>query len=76
MACAHVTTETANLVQTLQDGGAETVLIASNPLSTQDDVDLRQRNPSKAFVSWLARMSRPKPLISCRRCRMVELKPS
>jgi adenosylhomocysteinase len=38
VACAHVTTETANLVQTLQDGGAETVLIASNPLSTQDDV--------------------------------------
>ncbi len=37
-ACAHVTTETANLVQTLQAGGAETVLIASNPLSTQDDV--------------------------------------
>ncbi len=38
VACAHVTTETANLVQTLQAGGAETVLIASNPLSTQDDV--------------------------------------
>ncbi|CDM64803.1 adenosylhomocysteinase [Pyrinomonas methylaliphatogenes] len=37
-ACAHVTTETANLVRTLQAGGAETVLIASNPLSTQDDV--------------------------------------
>jgi adenosylhomocysteinase len=37
-ACAHVTTETANLVRTLQAGGAETLLIASNPLSTQDDV--------------------------------------
>jgi adenosylhomocysteinase len=37
-ACAHVTTETANLVRTLQAGGAETTLIASNPLSTQDDV--------------------------------------
>jgi adenosylhomocysteinase len=37
-ACAHVTTETANLVRTLQGGGAETLLIASNPLSTQDDV--------------------------------------
>ncbi len=37
-ACAHVTTETANLVRTLQAAGAETVLIASNPLSTQDDV--------------------------------------
>ncbi|MBA3440598.1 MAG: adenosylhomocysteinase [Pyrinomonadaceae bacterium] len=38
VACAHVTTETANLVRTLQEGGAETVVIASNPLSTQDDV--------------------------------------
>lgn len=37
-ACAHVTTETANLVRALQAGGAESVLIASNPLSTQDDV--------------------------------------
>jgi adenosylhomocysteinase len=37
-ACAHVTTETANLVRALQAGGAETLLIASNPLSTQDDV--------------------------------------
>lgn len=37
-ACAHVTTETANLVRTLSAAGAETVLIASNPLSTQDDV--------------------------------------
>jgi adenosylhomocysteinase len=38
VACAHVTTETANLVLTLQAGGAEALLIASNPLSTQDDV--------------------------------------
>lgn len=38
IACAHVTTETANLVRTLQAGGAESVVIASNPLSTQDDV--------------------------------------
>ncbi len=37
-ACLHVTTETANLVRTLQAGGADIVLIASNPLSTQDDV--------------------------------------
>lgn len=37
-ACAHVTKETANLVRTLKDGGAEAILIASNPLSTQDDV--------------------------------------
>ena len=37
-ACLHVTTETACLVQTLQQGGADVVLCASNPLSTQDDV--------------------------------------
>lgn len=36
-ACLHVTTETANLMRTLQSGGADTVLCASNPLSTQDD---------------------------------------
>ncbi len=36
--CLHVTTETANLMRTLQKGGAEVVLCASNPLSTQDDV--------------------------------------
>jgi adenosylhomocysteinase len=38
IACAHITTETANLARALQAGGAESVLIASNPLSTQDDV--------------------------------------
>jgi adenosylhomocysteinase len=37
-ACLHVTTETANLMATLQAGGADLVLCASNPLSTQDDV--------------------------------------
>ncbi|PWT96563.1 MAG: adenosylhomocysteinase [Candidatus Melainabacteria bacterium] len=36
--CAHITSETANLATTLQTGGAECLLIASNPLSTQDDV--------------------------------------
>src|SRR5512138_3587832 len=36
--CLHVTTETANLMRTLQAGGADVVLTASNPLSTQDDV--------------------------------------
>ncbi len=36
--CLHVTTETANLMLTLKEGGAEVVLCASNPLSTQDDV--------------------------------------
>ena len=37
-ACLHVTSETANLMKTLQAGGADIVLTASNPLSTQDDV--------------------------------------
>src|SRR3989339_1323807 len=37
-ACLHVTAETANLVRTLKAGGADVVLCASNPLSTQDDV--------------------------------------
>jgi adenosylhomocysteinase len=37
-ACLHVTTETANLMETLAAGGAEVALCASNPLSTQDDV--------------------------------------
>lgn len=36
-ACLHVTTETANLMRTLKAGGAEIVLCASNPLSTQED---------------------------------------
>ena len=37
-ACLHVTTETANLALTLKEGGADVILCASNPLSTQDDV--------------------------------------
>lgn len=37
-ACLHVTTETANLMRTLKEGGADVTLVASNPLSTQDDV--------------------------------------
>ena len=37
-ACLHVTSETANLMRTLQIGGADVVVCASNPLSTQDDV--------------------------------------
>src|SRR4051794_39819880 len=37
-ACLHVTTEAANLLMTLRDGGASVVLCGSNPLSTQDDV--------------------------------------
>lgn len=38
VACSHITTETANLARALKAGGADAVLIASNPLSTQDDV--------------------------------------
>jgi adenosylhomocysteinase len=38
VACVHVTTETANLALTLRSGGADAVICASNPLSTQDDV--------------------------------------
>ena len=45
-ACLHVTTETANLVHTLQAGGADVVLCASNPLSTQDDVAAAPPRPS------------------------------
>jgi adenosylhomocysteinase len=45
-ACLHVTTETANLANTLHLGGADLVLTASNPLSTQDDV-------AAALVSYL-----------------------
>lgn len=37
-ACLHVTCETANLIRTLKAGGADVMLVASNPLSTQDDV--------------------------------------
>ena len=37
-ACLHITTETANLALALKEGGAQVVLCASNPLSTQDDV--------------------------------------
>jgi adenosylhomocysteinase len=36
--CLHITTETANLALTLKAGGADVILCASNPLSTQDDV--------------------------------------
>src|SRR5919202_3034366 len=49
-ACLHVTTETANLVETLQAGGAEVALCASNPLSTQDDVAAALCEESRVFV--------------------------
>src|SRR5256885_10000198 len=49
-ACLHVTTETANLVETLQAGGADVALCASNPLSTQDDVAAAPCEQSGIFV--------------------------
>src|SRR3954453_17009694 len=51
-ACLHVTTETANLARTLKAGGADVVLCASNPLSTQDDVAaaLVDRYDGKGFA--------------------------
>jgi adenosylhomocysteinase len=51
-ACLHVTTETANLARTLKAGGADLVLCASNPLSTQDDVAaaLVDRNDVSVFA--------------------------
>ena len=54
--CLHVTTETANLAITLKEGGADVVLCASNPLSTQDEVAaaLTGRRPGRPrrFVPW------------------------
>jgi adenosylhomocysteinase len=49
-ACLHVTSETANLVETLQAGGADVALCASNPLSTQDDVAAALCEQSGIFV--------------------------
>ncbi len=49
-ACLHVTAETANLARTLQAGGADLVLVASNPLSTQDDVAASLVNHSEIPV--------------------------
>src|SRR4029079_10032758 len=50
--CLHVTAETANLARALKAGGADLVLIASNPLSTQDDVaaSLVQHFPTPAVA--------------------------
>ncbi len=53
-ACLHVTSETANLVITLKEGGAEVALCASNPLSTKDDVAeaLRKEYSIKVFARY------------------------
>ena len=50
-ACLHVTTETANLMRTLKAGGADVVLCASNPLSTQDDVAAASSRNSRSRSS-------------------------
>jgi len=57
-ACLHVTSETANLAVTLKDGGADIVLCASNPLSTQDDVERRRWPASTASQPTPSRRGR------------------
>jgi len=59
-ACLHVTTETANLMLALRDGGAQLALCASNPLSTQDDV-------AAALVASTASPSTPSAARTTRR---------
>ena len=57
-ACLHVTSETANLMIALRDGGADSVLCASNPLSTQDEVAASlNRSGSKSCQSIETRCS-------------------
>jgi adenosylhomocysteinase len=75
-ACLHVTSETANLVRALKDGGAEVFLCASNPLSTQDDtaaalvkhfgisVFARRGEDRKTFYSHLNAVLDAKPNIT------------
>ena len=56
-ACLHVTAETANLCRTLKAGGADLVLCASNPLSTQDDVAaslVKDFKISVEAICWMA----------------------
>ena len=67
-ACLHVTAETANLARTLVAGGADLVLVASNPLSTQDDVAASLVNdfgipstPSRARTSRATTGTSPPP---------------
>jgi len=72
-ACLHVTAETANLAITLRDGGADVVLCASNPLSTQDDVAaslVRDHNipvfPSRARITTPTTPTSSRPSITSR----------
>ena len=60
VACAHITTETAKSARALQAGGADAVLIASNPLSTQDDVAASLVSDWE-FLSMQSKASRLRP---------------
>ncbi|HEY40789.1 MAG TPA: adenosylhomocysteinase [Dehalococcoidia bacterium] len=75
-ACLHITTETANLALTLQAGGAETILCASNPLSTQDDAaaalveygiptNAIKGEDSKTYYQHISTALDNKPQITC-----------
>lgn len=66
VACAHITTETANLALALQAGGADAVLCASNPLSTQDDVAAALVRRASRSTPSKARTPRPTSAISAR----------
>jgi S-adenosylhomocysteine hydrolase len=75
-ACLHVTAETANLAICLRDGGAEVVLCASNPLSTQDDVAPRSfatttfpSSPSRARTTIRITTTSSRPSITSRTSR-------
>jgi len=57
-ACLHVTSETANLMIALRDGGADAVLCASNPLSTQDEVAASLNRESRLQHSYFRHQGR------------------
>ncbi len=74
--CLHVTTETANLARTLVAGGAEVVLCASNPLSTQDDVAAALVDRYGADVYAIKRRSRPRASSATRSLPSTTPRPS
>jgi adenosylhomocysteinase len=71
-ACLHITAETANLVRALAAGGAEVVLTAANPLSTQDDVAEaleaevhgRRGDDAAAYAAGVAAVAKGKPQLA------------
>ena len=73
-ACLHVTTETAALAKTLKAGGAEVVLCASNPLSTQDDVAASWW-PMMKFLFLPSRV-KTMPPITATSCRPFSMSPT